>query len=162
MTSANNRRQLNKDLWRNSFCQARSKILVGNYEPIMGICWNIFIIINLHNLQMLFMLWIKNTFSECLAPLHKHEDPQWKTLLRRSWPGPQTRGAFGGSYPQIFFVSPQILFQTYDKNKNLSPLKYILSPQSLKPGYEPGSAKIVSTIRIFCFEGHSASRCSIT
>jgi len=27
----------------------------GNYEPIMGICREIFII-NLHNLQMLFML----------------------------------------------------------------------------------------------------------
>jgi len=32
-------------------------------------------------------------------------------------------------------------------------------PQILKPGYGPGSAKIVSAIRIFCFEGHSASRC---
>jgi len=31
------------------------KILVGNYAPIMRICGKIFII-NLHNLQMLFML----------------------------------------------------------------------------------------------------------
>jgi len=31
------------------------KILVGEYEPIMGIFRKIFII-NLHNLQMLFML----------------------------------------------------------------------------------------------------------
>ena len=31
----------------------------------------------------------------------------------------------------------------------------------LKAGYGPGSAKIVSAIRIFCFEGHSATRCSI-
>jgi len=35
-------------------------------------------------------------------------------------------------------------------------------PQILKPGCGPGSAKIVSAIRIFCFEGHSVSRCSIT
>jgi len=35
---------------------------------------------NLHNLQMLFMLWSKYKFSECLAPLHKHEGPQWKTF----------------------------------------------------------------------------------
>jgi len=36
------------------------------------------------------------------------------------------------------------------------------SPQTLKPGYGPDSAKIVSEIKVFCFEGHSASRCSIT
>jgi len=35
------------------------------------------------------------------------------------------------------------------------------APQTLKPGYGPDSAKIVSVIKIFCFEGHSASRCSI-
>ena len=49
-------------------------ILFGNYEPIKGICGKIFII-NLHKLQILFMLWIKNKFSECLTPLHKHESP---------------------------------------------------------------------------------------
>jgi len=37
-----------------------------------------------------------------------------------------------------------------------------LPPQTLKPGYGPGSAKIVSAIRMFYFEAHSASRCSIT
>jgi len=40
------------------------KFFVGNYELIMRICGKIFII-NLHNLQMLFMLCIKNKFSEC-------------------------------------------------------------------------------------------------
>jgi len=35
-------------------------------------------------------------------------------------------------------------------------------PKTLKPGYWPSSAKIVSAIRIFCFEVHSASRHSIT
>jgi len=36
------------------------------------------------------------------------------------------------------------------------------STQTLKPGYGSGSAKIVSASRIICFDGHSASRCSIT
>jgi len=35
------------------------------------------------------------------------------------------------------------------------------APQTLKPGYGPGSAKTVSAMKIFCFEGHSASKCSI-
>jgi len=35
---------------------------------------------------------------------------------------------------------------------------YIFPAQTLKPGYGPGSAQIVSAIRIFCFEGHSALR----
>jgi len=85
------------------------KILVGNYELIrpMGICEKIFLI-NLHNLQMLFMLWIKYTFSECLAPLHKHEGPQWKTFLRRFCPGPQTRG-HSGTAIRKYFCGPQIL-----------------------------------------------------
>jgi len=38
----------------------------------------------------------------------------------------------------------------------------VSSSQTLKPGYGPDSAKIVAAIRIFCFEGHLASRCSIT
>jgi len=37
------------------FVKLVQKILVENYEPIMGICGKIFII-NLHNLQLLFML----------------------------------------------------------------------------------------------------------
>jgi len=39
---------------------------------------------------------------------------------------------------------------------------YFDPPQILKHGHGPGFAKIVSAIRIFCFEGHAASRCSIT
>jgi len=35
-------------------------------------------------------------------------------------------------------------------------------PQTLKPGYGPDSAKIVSLIRTFYFKGYSASRCSVT
>jgi len=37
------------------FVKLVQKILVENYEPIMGICGKIFTV-NLHNLQMLFML----------------------------------------------------------------------------------------------------------
>jgi len=37
------------------FAKLVQKILVGNYEPTMRICGKIFTI-NLHNLQMLFML----------------------------------------------------------------------------------------------------------
>jgi len=37
------------------FVKLVQKILVGNYELIMRICGKIYII-NLHNLQMLFML----------------------------------------------------------------------------------------------------------
>jgi len=36
------------------FVKLVQKFLIGNYEPIMGICRKIFII-NLHNLQMLFI-----------------------------------------------------------------------------------------------------------
>ena len=68
------------------FVKLVQKILVVNYEPIMRICGNIFVI-NLHSLQMLCMLWIKYKFSECLSPLHKHEAPKWKTFWRRFCPG---------------------------------------------------------------------------
>jgi len=37
------------------FVKIIQRILGGNYQPTMGICWKIFII-NLHNLQILFML----------------------------------------------------------------------------------------------------------
>jgi len=49
------------------FVKLVQKILVRNYEPIMGI-WKKLFLIDLHNLQMLFMLRIKYKFSECLAP----------------------------------------------------------------------------------------------
>jgi len=85
----------------NSFL-ARSIILVGNYEPIVGICGNLFVI-NLHRLQKLFMLWIKSTFSECLASLHKHEGLQLKTFWRRFCPDPQTRWSIRGQLPWNLF-----------------------------------------------------------
>jgi len=150
----------------NYFVKRVQKIFVGNYEPIMGICGKIFII-NLRNLQMLFMLWITYKFSECLVPLHKHERPQWKSSWWRFCPRPQTRGACGSSYPQIFSCflkfccAHKHFFQTYDKNKNLSALKMHFPPPNLIPGCRPDSAKTVPSIRIFCFEGHSVSRCTV-
>ena len=77
------------------------KILVGKYEPIMGIFRKIFII-NLHNLQMLFMLWIKYRFSECLALSHKYEGPEWKTFWRRFFPRPHTEGDPEAITPKYF------------------------------------------------------------
>ena len=149
------------------FVKLVQKILVGNYEPIMGICWKIFII-NSHNLQMLFMLWINYEFSECLAPLHKHEGPEWKTFLRRFCPGLQTRGGVRGQLPpnlfcalQLFFCSEIFVCFIWYKQKSFPP-KNDFPPKALQPGYVRDSDKIVSAIRIFCFEGHSASRCSIT
>jgi len=60
---------------------------------------------------------------------------------------------------QNFVVIRNICCKHVIKTKYL-PLKMYFATQTLKPGYWPGSAKIVSAIRIF-FEGHSASRCSI-
>jgi len=68
--------------------------------------------------------------------------------------------------PNLFYSLPDcVVFRTIcfkQTIKYLSPLKVYFGPQILKPGYRPGSAKIVSAIRIFCFEGHSVSRCSKT
>ena len=102
------------------FVKLVQKILVGSYEPIMGICGKIYII-NLHNLQMLFVLWIKNTFSEYLNPAQTWRSPM-EDFLAMVLPRSADTRAFGGSYPQIFFVPSKFscaqknLFQTYDKN----------------------------------------------
>ena len=90
------------------FVKLVQKILVGNHEPIMGICEKTFII-NLHNLEMLFMLWIENKFSECVAPCTNMKVPSGRLSGDGSAEGRRHGGAFGGSYPQIFFVHPQIL-----------------------------------------------------
>jgi len=142
MTSLNNRCQSNNnDLRPNSFCKARSKILVGNFEPIMDICGKMFVI-NLHNRQMLFMLWIKNKFSECLGPLHKYEGSQWKTFWPRFCPSPQTRWGIRRQYPQnlfcappnlfqIFFVPPKFVLNIWWKQKSFPP-KNVFCPQNLE------------------------------
>jgi len=94
------------------FVKLIRKILDGNYEPIKGICGKIFGI-NLHNLQMLLMLWIKYKFSECLAPLHKPEGPQWKTFWWRFYPASRHRG-IPGQLPTNIFMPPN--FSCAQKN----------------------------------------------
>ena len=76
------------------------QILVGNYKPTMGICVKIFII-NLHNLQMLFMLWIKYKFSECLAPGQTWGPPKE--------PKPTDTGNIRGQLPPLF-LPPKFCF----------------------------------------------------
>jgi len=90
------------------FVKLVQKILVGNYEPIMRFCGKIFII-NLQNLQMLFMLWIKNEFSKCLIPCTNMNAPNRRLSGDGSAQARRHGGAFGGSYLQIFFVPPKIL-----------------------------------------------------
>ena len=117
---------------------------VGNCEPIVGCCAKIFVIRpNLHNLQMLFMLWIKNNFSECLALLNKHEGPQWKTFWRRFCPGPQTQGDIRwklppniASAPPNFVVIRKFCFKHMILTK-ISPPKNVCctpKPQNLATG----------------------------
>ena len=104
------------------FVKLFQKILVGNYEPIMGKLFAGKHLYNLHDLQLLFMLWIKDKFSECPTPLHKYEDPNGRLSGDGFAQARQHGAAFGGSYPQIFFVPPKFccaqknLFQIYDKN----------------------------------------------
>ena len=132
----------------------------------MGICRKI-VIINLHHMQMLFMLWIKYKLSECLAPAQTWRPPV-ENSLATILPRPAdtvrhseelTPKSFYAS--QILLCSEKFVLNIWSKQLYF-PLKNVSSPQTLKPSYGPDSAKIVSAIRIFCFEGHSASRCSIT
>jgi len=95
----------------------------------MGICGKIFVF-NLHNLQVL-CLRIKFKFSECPAPLHKHEAPSGRlsgnVLLRPA--------DTGGQCPQIFCALPnfvvlrKICFKHMIKTK-LFPPKNILCSKS--------------------------------
>ena len=90
-------------------------------------------------------------------------------LCVRAWvlPRPADTGwPFGALAPKAFVppsfvVLSKIWFEHMMKTK-IFPPNNVFCPPTLKPGYEPVSAKNVSAIRIFCFEGHSVSRCSIT
>jgi len=132
----------------------------------MGLCDKIFII-NLQNLQMLFMSWIENKYSECQDPLHTQEAPKWKIFWRRFYPGRQTRGGNRGRPPQILFYLPNFAvlrkycFEHMIKTKIFPPLKCIVSPQTLKPAQGLLLTKLCLQLT-YIFEGHSASRCSIT
>jgi len=91
--------------------------------------------------------------------------PPMEDFLATVLPRPADTGAFRSSYPQIFLFPPKFCCAQKTCFKHMIkifPLKLYLAPQTLKPGYGPGSAKIVSAIRIFCLEGHLASRCSMT
>jgi len=76
-------------------------------------------------------------------------------------------GAFGAVTPNLFCALPsfvvlrKICFKHMIKTKIVR-LQMYFAPQTLKPGYGPGSAKIVPEIRIFCFQGHSVPKCSVT
>ena len=65
-------------------------------------------------------------------------------------------------WPPNFVVLSKICFKHLIKIKIFPHKNVFPPPQTLKPGYGPGSAKIVSVIRIFQYETYSASRCSIT
>jgi len=58
---------------------------------------------------MLFMLWIKYKFSECLAPCTNMKAPSGRLSGNGSAQARRHEGIFGGSYIQFFFVAPQIL-----------------------------------------------------
>ena len=89
------------------FVMLVEKNLVGNFEPIMRICGKIFAI-NLHNLQMLFMLWIKNKFSECLATCTNMKVPKGR-LSGDGFPSPADTGGIPGQLAQISFVPPNFV-----------------------------------------------------
>ena len=136
-TSVNNRRQFNNnDIRRNSFCQLVQKFLVGNNEPIIGICGKIFTI-NLHNLEMLFMLWIKYKFSECPAFLRKHEGPNGR-LSGDGSARARRHGGHSGAVTPIsccalpnFVVLRKICFKHMIKTK-IFPLKNVFFPPNLR------------------------------
>ena len=90
------------------FINLVQKFLVGNYEHIMGICGKIFII-NLHNLQMVSMLWIKYKFSECLAPLYKHEGPNGRISGDGSSQARRHEGHSGRLPPNLLCVLPNFV-----------------------------------------------------
>ena len=85
-----------------------------------------------------------------------------KQLIAGGHSGKVTGGHSGKVSPKSFLCLPQILLcsetlilNVWWKQKPFPPLTYF-APQILKPNYGPGSAKILSAIKIICFEGHSA------
>ena len=141
------------------FVKLVQKISVGNDEPIMGICGKIFII-NLLNLQMLLCCESNINIQKVWSPCTNMKAPQWKTLLatvlRRTADTGQLRPNLFCS--TNFVVLRKICFNHMTK-KTTFPPKNLFCSLSFKTWLR---AKIVSAIRILCFEGHSASRCSIT
>jgi len=99
------------------FVKLVQKMLVENYEGIMGICGKMFIF-TLHNLQILFILRTKNTISACLSLCTNMKAPNGRPSWAGSAQDRRHSWELGGSYTQIFFVPPKFccaqknLFQT--------------------------------------------------
>jgi len=89
------------------FVKLVQKILVGNYEPIMDIGRKIFAI-DLHNLQMLFMVWIKYKFSEYLPPCTNMKAPNGR-LSGDGSAQARRQGGIREQLPSKSFLCPQIL-----------------------------------------------------
>jgi len=89
------------------FVKLVQKILVGKYEPIMDIGRKISVI-DLHNLQMLFMVWIKYNFSECLGPCTNMKAPNGR-LSGDGSAQARRQGGIRGQLPSKSFSCPQIL-----------------------------------------------------
>jgi len=70
-------------------------------------------------------------------------------------------GALGAVTAKSFLCPSNFVVLRKNCFKRMIKVK-IFAPQTLKPGYGPGSTKIVSAIIIFYFEALSASRCCIT
>ena len=88
---------------------------------------------------MLFMLWIKNKFSECLAPLHKHEGSQLpENFLTTVLPRPADTGVFGAVthkpflWPPNFVVLRKICFKHMIYKQKSFPLKMYFFPPNVK------------------------------
>jgi len=76
-------------------------------------------------------------------------------------------GGIRGHLPKSLYASRHFLVLKKIGYKHMIktsiyPVNMHFVPPNLKIGYRPGSAKTVFVSKIFCFEGHSASRCSIT
>ena len=88
----------------------------------------------MHNLQILLMWSTKCKFSECLAPLHKHEDPNGRLYGDGSAQARRHGGHSGAVTLNLFCALPKFccaqrnLFQTHDKNKNIYFLKMYFGP----------------------------------
>jgi len=102
---------------------------------IMGIYGKMFIL-DLHNLQMLFMLWIRYTFSACLVPCTSLNDSMedfLATVLPTAQAG--THGGHSGTVSSKSFLYPPnfvVLRKICVKDKSFPPKMYFL-PQTLKP-----------------------------
>ena len=99
-------------------------------------------------------------------PAHTRS-PQMEDFLASVLPRPADKGGNRGRSPQILFYLPNFAvlrkycFEHMLKTKIFPPLKCIVSPQTLKPAQGLLLTKLCLQLT-YIFEGHSASRCSIT